>query len=76
MSLSNTAKATQTLAETLTPDQLALLARGRVDGWVTQDQILTVTPDAEENLENLDELMNALDEAGVTVMELSSVRSG
>jgi RNA polymerase primary sigma factor len=48
---------------------LALLARGRVDGWVTQDQILSVTPDAENNVENLDELVSALEEAGISILE-------
>ena len=69
MSLSNKKKEAQTFATSLTPEQLALLARGRVEGWVTQDQILAVTPDAEENLDNLDELMNALEEAKITILE-------
>ncbi len=61
-------KSESSLAETLTPEQLALLARGRADGWVTQDQILTATPEAEENLDNLDELMAALEEADIIVL--------
>jgi len=70
MPLSKTDKITQTaLAETLSPEQLALLARGRVDGWVTQGQILTATPEAEKNLDNLDALMTALEEAGIPVLE-------
>jgi RNA polymerase primary sigma factor len=56
-------------AEALTPEQLALLARARADGWTTHDQILSVTPDAEKNLENLDELVGALEEAGVSILE-------
>jgi RNA polymerase primary sigma factor len=56
-------------SEALTPEQLALLARARADGWTTHDQILSVTPDAEKNLENLDEFVGALEEAGVSILE-------
>jgi RNA polymerase primary sigma factor len=56
-------------AEALSPGQLALLARARADGWTTQDQILSTTPNAEQNLENLDELITALEEAGVSILE-------
>jgi RNA polymerase primary sigma factor len=69
MSLSTKKKEAPTLANSLTPEQLALLARGRAEGWVTQDQILSVTPDAEDNLDNLDELMNALEEAEIKIVE-------
>jgi RNA polymerase primary sigma factor len=62
-------KAEDARAEALTPEQLALLARARADGWTTHDQILSVTPDAEKNLENLDELVGALEEAGVSILE-------
>jgi RNA polymerase primary sigma factor len=55
--------------EALTPEQLALLARARADGWTTHDQILSATPNAEQNLENLDELMAALEDAGVSILE-------
>ena len=57
------------LTKTLSPEQLALLARGRVDGWVTQEQILVATPKAEEKLENLDELMAALEDEGITILK-------
>ncbi len=56
-------------AGSLMPDQLALLARGRVDGWVTMDQVLSATPDAEENLDNLDELIASLEGAGISILE-------
>jgi RNA polymerase primary sigma factor len=56
-------------AGSLMPEQLALLARGRVDGWVTMDQVLSATPNAEENLDNLDELITALEGAGISVLE-------
>ena len=70
MSLSKTEKRSKlTLAETLTPEQLALLARGRVDGWVTQNQVLAATPDVEDNVDNLDDLMTALEEAKIKVLE-------
>jgi RNA polymerase primary sigma factor len=55
--------------ETLTPEQLALLARGRADGWVSMDQILAATPDAESNLDNLDELVASLERAGISILE-------
>jgi len=70
MPLSRTSNATQVANdEALSPEQLALLERARADGWVTQDQILAATPDAETNLDNLDELMAALQEAGILVLE-------
>jgi RNA polymerase primary sigma factor len=55
--------------EALTPEQLALLARGRADGWVSMDQILAATPDAESNLDNLDELVASLERAGISILE-------
>jgi len=63
-------KITIITTEKLTPDQLALLARGRADGWVTRDQILTATPDAEKDIDNLDELMLALEKAGIEILEV------
>jgi len=62
-------KSESSRTEAMSPEQLALLARARADGWTTHDQILSVTPDAEQNLENLDELIAALEEAGVSVLE-------
>ena len=62
-------KTTEVNTEKLTPEQLALLARGRADGWVTQDQILAATPDAEKDIDNLDELMLTLEEAGIEILE-------
>ena len=70
MPLSRTINTTQVANDdALSPEQLALLERARADGWVTQDQILAATPDAETNLDNLDELMAALQEAGILVLE-------
>jgi RNA polymerase primary sigma factor len=70
MSDNNKGKANESArAEALSPGQLALLARARADGWTTQDQILSTTPNAEQNLENLDELITALEEAGVSILE-------
>ena len=62
-------KSESSRTEAMSPEQLAFLARARADGWTTHDQILSVTPDAEQNLENLDELIAALEEAGVSVLE-------
>jgi RNA polymerase primary sigma factor len=68
--MSLTSKNTQIKhSETLTPEQLALLARARVEGWVTQDQILAVSPDAENNIDNLDELVTALEGANIEILE-------
>jgi RNA polymerase primary sigma factor len=70
MSNNNTGKRNKGAGtEALTPEQLALLARARADGWTTHDQILSATPNAEQNLENLDELMAALEDAGVSILE-------
>jgi RNA polymerase primary sigma factor len=70
MSNNNTGKRNKGAGnEALTPEQLALLARARADGWTTHDQILSATPNAEQNLENLDELMAALEDAGVEILE-------
>ncbi len=70
MPLSRTSNTTQVANDdALSPEQLALLERARADGWVTQDQILAATPDAETNLDNLDELMATLQEAGILVLE-------
>ena len=57
------------LAKVLLPAQLNLLARGGVEGWVTRDQILAATPDVENNLDYLEELMAALVEAGISVLD-------
>jgi RNA polymerase primary sigma factor len=69
MASSKTVQEKEPTASSLTPEQLALLARGRVDGWVTMDQVLSATPDAEENLDNLDELVSSLEAEGISILE-------
>ncbi|MBN1315254.1 MAG: sigma-70 family RNA polymerase sigma factor [Anaerolineales bacterium] len=72
-----TSEKTQTKhTETLTPEQLALLARGQTEGWVTQDQILSVSPDAENNIENLDEFVTALEGADIEILESPPFEAG
>ena len=46
-----------------------LLARGRERGTVTQEEIMQLVPQAEENVDRLDEIMEALVKAGITVTD-------
>jgi len=46
-----------------------LLTRGKLQGFVTQDDILSLFPDAEDKVEDLDALYNSLFEADVDVFE-------
>ena len=46
-----------------------LLARGRKRGYVTAVEILQLFPEAEENLDRLDEIFELLDEEGVEVYQ-------
>jgi len=47
----------------------ALVAKGREQGFVTQEEILGRFPEVEENVEKLDELYATLTEQGVEVMD-------
>ena len=47
----------------------ALLARGREEGFITQDQILEVLPQPEAQMGALEELYAAAEEAGVEVLD-------
>ena len=47
----------------------ALLARGREEGFITQDQILEVLPQPESQMAALEELYAAAEEAGVEVLD-------
>lgn len=47
----------------------ALVAKGREQGFVTQEEILGRFPEVEENVEKLDELYATLAEQGVEVMD-------
>ena len=45
-----------------------LITRGKQRGFVTEDEILHTVPDAEQNIEELEELYERLEESGVRVM--------
>lgn len=47
----------------------SLVAKGREQGFVTQEEILGRFPDVEENVEKLDELYATLAEQGIEVMD-------
>lgn len=49
-----------------------LMATGREHGFVTQEQILAIFPNAEEDLESLDELYAMLMDEGIDVFETPS----
>jgi len=51
-----------------------LLALGQTQGYVTFDDILSVFPEAEENLDQLEEVFAVLMEAGIQVGEPEEVR--
>src|SRR6266849_1376304 len=52
-----------------TPEVERLIAKGKEQGYVTQQEITGVLPEAEENLEELDELYAALLEQGVEITD-------
>ena len=51
------------------PEIERLIAKGKEQGFVTQQEVSQVFPDAEENLEELDELYEALLENGVELTD-------
>jgi RNA polymerase primary sigma factor len=51
------------------PEVDRLIAKGKAQGFVTQQEIAGVLPEAEENLEELDELYAALLEHGVEITD-------
>jgi RNA polymerase primary sigma factor len=46
-----------------------LLAKGKAKGFITQDEIMAVFPDVEENVELLDEIYAILSEKGIDVVD-------
>ena len=63
---------TNTLSPTkdiLSPAARNLLARGKDEGFLTQDDVLVVFPDAENRLEELDEFYNQALKEGVNIFE-------
>ena len=57
------------MAHNNTIDTKSLLAKGRKEGFLTQDEILTYFPDAEERLEELDQFYHRLFSKGIDVFE-------
>lgn len=55
--------------EILSPAVRDLLARGKDEGFLTQDDVLAVFPDAENRLEELDEFYNQALKEGVDIFE-------
>ena len=53
----------------VSPEVERLIAKGKEQGYVTQQEIASVLPEAEENLEELDELYAALLEQGVEITD-------
>ena len=51
------------------PEVERLIAKGKEQGYVTQQEIAGVLPEAEENLEELDELYAALMDQGVEITD-------
>src|SRR5687767_2718042 len=47
----------------------ALLERGKAQGYLTFDDFLFFVPDAEENLELVEELMEVIAEAGIELLK-------
>jgi RNA polymerase primary sigma factor len=56
-------------AGSYSPEVERLIAKGKEQGYVTQQEIAGVLPEAEENLEELDELYAALLEQGVEITD-------
>lgn len=69
------------VAKPLSPKDLAkreqnlkkLIAKGKKQGFLTQEDILSLFPEAEENITELDELYGKLLEAGVDVFDNSAI---
>src|SRR4051812_7940045 len=51
------------------PEVERLIAKGKEQGYVTQQEIASVLPEAEDNLEELDELYAALLENGIEITD-------
>ena len=53
----------------LAPPVEKLVQKGREQGYVTQQEIMAVLPDTEENVEHLDELYSVLMTQGIEVTD-------
>ncbi len=63
------ASALSPVKDILSPAARDLLARGKDEGFLTQDDVLAVFPDAENRLEELDEFYNKALKEGVDIFE-------
>ncbi len=52
-----------------TPEVERLIAKGREQGFVTQQEIFSAVPEAEENVESLDDLYTALMDQGIEITD-------
>ncbi len=51
--------------------QQQLIRKGEAQGYITYDDILALVPSAEQNVEQLEELMDELVQAGISIVETS-----
>lgn len=65
-------RARKKVVEKIDPKLKKLISRGKRRGYLTQKEILTDFPTAEENIEELDSLYEKLLEAGVDVYDVES----
>jgi RNA polymerase primary sigma factor len=62
--------------ETQTLDLQQVLAQGRAQGYLTYEQVSSYLPDEATTAEKLDELLAALERAGVEIVEAADVEGG
>ncbi len=62
--------------ETQTLDLQQVLAQGRAQGYLTYEQVSSYLPDEATTAEKLDELLAALERAGVEIVEAAEVEGG
>ena len=57
------------------PEVLGLIQQGRINGFVTHQEVMKALPDAEEDLVLLDDLYNLFFDIGITVIEAKEALS-
>ncbi len=57
------------------PEVLALIQQGKINGFVTHQEVMKALPDAEEDLVLLDDLYNLFFDIGITVIEAKEALS-
>jgi len=57
------------------PEVLALIRQGKINGFVTHQEVMKALPDAEEDLVLLDDLYNLFFDIGITVIEAKEALS-